>query len=170
MHQVTSEAPIAGSVTVREFAAPDYLKEGSIVYREPGNRLGFYQYHRWAVDPRRAVTDAMIREMQSRGVFQSVGRYDGHGTPECLISGEILHLEEVDDAAGVSIEVTLSAHLTDLRTGKLLWQDTATQTTKLDQRSVPGVVGEMSRNMETAVRSLVSSMENQVNRQLKAER
>ena len=168
--RATQTAPLARSVAVREFAAPDYLRQGPIVYREPGNRLGYYEYNRWAVDPRRSVTDILIRNLQSRGIFQSVGRYDGRGAPDCMLSGEILHLEEVDDGAGVSIEVTLSARLTDVHTGNLLWQDTASQTAKLDQRSIPGLVGEMSRDLENTIGSLVSSMEKQINRQPQAQR
>lgn len=168
--RATESAPPAGSVAVREFTAQDYLRQGPIVYREPGNRLGYYEYNRWAADPRRAVTDAVIRDIQSRSIFQSVGPYDGHGATDYIFSGEILHLEEVDDDAGVSIEVTLTARLTDVHTGKLLWQDTASQTAKLDQRSVPGLVAEMSRDLENTIQSLVSSMEKQINRQLQAQR
>jgi uncharacterized lipoprotein YmbA len=164
------QAPVFGPVAVRDFGAPGYLKEGPIVYREAGDRLGFYDYHRWAVDPRRAVSDALIQEMRSRGVFRSVDRYDGHENPEGMLTGEILHLEEVDDGTNVSIEVTLAARLTNFETGKVLWQDTATQTAKLDHRSIPGVVGEMSRDLETAISHLVSSMEKQINLQLNAKR
>jgi uncharacterized lipoprotein YmbA len=145
--RATESGPLGGSVAVREFAAPDYLKQGPIVYREPGNRLGFYEYNRWAVDPRRAVTDAIIRELQSRDIFRSVGPYDGRGAPDYILTGEILHLEEVDDGVGVSSEVTLSARLTDVHSGNLFWQDTASQTARLDQRSIPGLVGEMSRDL-----------------------
>jgi ABC-type uncharacterized transport system auxiliary subunit len=162
--------PAFGPVAVREFQAPSFLREGPIAYREPGDRLGLYEYHHWAVDPRRTVTEGFIRDMQSRGFFESVARYDGHGSPEYLLTGEILHLEEVDEGASVSIEVGLSARMINLQTGKLVWQDTTSQTAKLDQRSISGVVEEMSREMQTAVGGLVSSMENQLNHQLKAER
>lgn len=162
--------PLAGSVAVREFTAPGYLGQGPIVYREPGNQIGFYEYKRWAVDPRRAVTDAIIRDMQSRGIFQSVGAYDGRSTSDRLLSGEILHLEEVDDGTGVSIEITLSARLTDVHDGNLLWQDTASQTAKLDERSISGLVSEMSRDLESTIQSLVSSMEKKIEGRLQAKR
>lgn len=165
-----SSKPAFGPVAVREFQAPRFLSEGPIAYREAGDRLGFYGYHRWAVDPRRTVTDGLIRAMQSRGFFESVARYDGRGSPEYLLTGEILHLEEVDEGTNVSIEVGLSAQMINLHTGKLVWRDTTSQTAKLDHRSISGVVGEMSREIQTAVAGLVSSMENQLNHQLKAER
>ena|ERR1700693_737518 len=65
-------APVLGSVAVREFDAPVFLKGGPIVYRESPAQLGFYDYHRWAADPRLAVTSTVIQAMQSRAIFKSV--------------------------------------------------------------------------------------------------
>jgi hypothetical protein len=104
----------------------------------------------------------MVREMQARGVFQSVDVFDGRESPEYLVKGTLEHLEEVDEGASVSIEVSLSAQLINLRTGEVLWQDTSSKTTKLDRRSVPGVVAEMSRNLEDAVQHLVASMQDRL--------
>src|SRR5579864_1275312 len=151
--------PTYGSAAVRQFDAPRFLRGGPIAYRQSQDQLGFYEYHRWAEDPRHAVTAAMVREMQARGLFQSVDVFDGRGTPECLITGTLEHLEEVDEGANVSIEVRLSAQLLNLRTGEVLWQDTSSKTAKLDRRSVPGIVAEMSRDLEDAVQHLVSSMQ-----------
>ena len=151
-------APVLGSVAVREFEAPGYLRKGPIMYRESPEQLGFYEYHQWAVDPRSAITGAMIREIQSRKIFKSVDSFDGHGTPNCMLTGSIQHLEEVDRGRDVAIEVSLSARLVDLRTGEVLWQDTSSKTARLDNRSIPGLVAEMSRDLEIVVESLVSSM------------
>jgi len=154
--------PAHGSAAVRQFYAPRFLRGGAIAYWEGPDQLGFYEYHRWAEDPRHAVTAAMVREMQARGVFQSVDVFDGRESPEYLVKGTLEHLEEVDEGASVSIEVSLSAQLINLRTGEVLWQDTSSKTTKLDRRSVPGVVAEMSRNLEDAVQHLVASMQDRL--------
>jgi ABC-type uncharacterized transport system auxiliary subunit len=124
--------------------------------------LDFYQYHRWAVDPRRAVTGAVVQQMQLSGVFRSVDLFDGRGTPECLLTGTIDHLEEVDEGAKVSIEVSLSARLINLRSGEVLWQGALSKEATLDQRSVPGIVAEMSREVGSVVEGLVSSLQEQV--------
>jgi len=154
--------PILGSVAVREFTAPAFLRGGPIAYRESAEQLDFYDYHRWAEDPRRVVTAAMVREMQARGIFQSVDVFDGRRSSEYVVSGTLDHLEEVDQGANVSIEVRLSARLINLRTNEVLWQDSSSKTAKLDQRSVPGMVAEMSRHLGTAVERLVSSMQDHI--------
>ncbi|MBV9770954.1 MAG: membrane integrity-associated transporter subunit PqiC [Bryobacterales bacterium] len=153
------EKPVFASIAVREFRAPSFLKEGPIVYRPTPEQIDFYDYHRWAEDPRRVVTRAMVQEIRARGLAESVELFDGRGTPECLITGTVDHLEEVDKGANVSIEVGLSARMINVRTGELLWQDTTTKTATLDKRSVAGVVSEMSQELGSAVNSLVSSIE-----------
>jgi ABC-type uncharacterized transport system auxiliary subunit len=155
---VSAGAPALGSVAVRQFSAPGILREGPIVYREAPDRVGFYEYERWAQDPRRDVTSAMIRAIQSRGSFQEVDLYDGTGTRDCLLTGTIDHMEEVDDRAGVWVEVALSARLSSLHTGNLLWQGRSTKKVKVDDRSVTAVVAEMSHEMGSAIEDLVSSM------------
>ena len=155
-------SPVLGTVAVREFAAPRFLREGPIAYRESPEQMDFYEYHRWAEDPRRIVTLAVVREMQARGLFRSVDAFDGRGAPDCLMTGTIDHLEEIDEGPNVSIEVALSARLINLRTGEVLWQGAASKAAKLEQRSVPGVVTEMSREVSDIVAGLVSSMQNRV--------
>jgi ABC-type uncharacterized transport system auxiliary subunit len=154
--------PILGSVAVREFSAPGFLRVGPIAYRQSPEQLDFYSYHRWAEDPRRVVTAAIVREMQARGLFQSVDIFDGRGSPECLVTGTLDHFEEVDQGANVSIEVTLSARLINLRTGRVLWQDTLSKTAKVDRRSIPGMVAEMSQDLGNAVEQLGSSMQDRL--------
>ena len=153
---------ILGSVAVREFSAPAFLRGGPIAYRASLAQVDFYAYHRWAEDPRRVVTAAMVREMQARRLFQSVVVFDGRGSPQCLVTGTLDHLEEVDEGTNVSIEVSLSAQLINLQTGEVLWQDTASKTARLHQRSLPGIVAEMSRDLADAVQHLVSSMQDRV--------
>lgn len=147
-----------GSVAVRQFSAPGFLREGPIVYRESAERLGFYQYERWAMDPRRAVTSAMMRAMQSRGAFQSVDLYEGSGGHDLLLTGTIDHLEEVDDGKDVWVEVALSAQLNNVRTGEVLWQGSSTRKGKVDDRSIAGVVAEMSHEIGNTVEALAASM------------
>jgi len=154
--------PVLGSVAIREFSAPRFLRQGPIVYRPSPEQLDFYNYDHWAEDPRRVITEALAREIRARGLFESVDVYDGRQSPEYLISGTLDHLEEVDHGSNVSIEVSLSARLVALHTGEVLWRGTATKTATLDERSVPGIVSEMSRELAGAVGSLVSSMQDRV--------
>jgi hypothetical protein len=151
--------PLIRSVAVRQFDAPPFLRTGPIAYRESAERLGFYPYDRWAVDPRRSATVAMINDLQETGVFQSVGPFDGHSAPECIMTGTIEHLEEVDRGKSVSIDVRVSAGLIDFQTGEILWHGSASRDAVVEQKSVSGVVSQLSLGLASAVQELASSLQ-----------
>jgi ABC-type uncharacterized transport system auxiliary subunit len=151
--------PLIRSVAVRQFDAPPFLRTGPIAYRESAERLEFYPYDRWAVDPRRSATAAIISDLEATGVFQSVGVFDGHSAPECIVTGSIEHLEEIDRGKSVSIDVRVSAGLIDFQTGEILWHGSASRDAVVEQRSVSGVVSQLSLGLGSAVQELASSME-----------
>lgn len=158
----TQAKPVLGVVAVREFGAPAFLRGGSLVYRPSADQLGFYPYARWAVDVRHTVTSAVLRNMQSGGVFQSVHLFDGREPSDYLLTGTLDDLEEVDRGRDVFVEVRLSAQLVDLRTGDVVWRDTSSGTSKVEQHAVQSVVAGLSQEAESAVDHLVSSMQNRV--------
>jgi uncharacterized lipoprotein YmbA len=159
-----SSGPILGAVAVRQFGAPEYLRNDAIVYRQSPAQLGFYNYHRWAVAPPKAVTAAWIREIESRNLFKSVSPFDLQVSPDYLLTGAIERLEEVDRGSNVQIEVSLSAQLTDLRSGDVLWQSVSSKHATVDDRTVPGVVTEMSGAVHDAITDLASSLQDRARR------
>jgi len=71
-------------------------------------------------------------------------------------------LEEVDSERSVSVEVGISAKLQNVKTGNVVWSDTCFKTSKVNRRSLPAVVAEMSHDLSEAATQLVSSMRSQV--------
>jgi uncharacterized lipoprotein YmbA len=84
------------SLAVREFQAPAYLRQGSIVYRASPEEVGFYNYHRWAIDPREFLTNAIADRLRATGRFAEVKVYDGRSDVDFILSGRLEKLEEVD--------------------------------------------------------------------------
>jgi uncharacterized lipoprotein YmbA len=153
-------ARISASVVVRELRAPQYLRQGSIVYRPDAEQIAFYDYHRWAEDPRQSVTNTIVRELKQ--VFDSVDVYDGRSGADLLWTGSLDRLEEVDNEGSVAVEVEISGKLQSVKTGNVMWSDTSFKTSKVNQRSLPAVVAEMSRDLSEAATQLVSSMRSKV--------
>ena len=156
------DVPIAGgtrsSLAVREFRSPAYLHQGAIVYRTSPEQIGFYQYHRWAVEPREFVTNAIADRLRSTGRFAEVKIYDGRSDVDFVLSGRLERLEEVDYEGGVRVEVALSAQITDLRSGKTVWANAASERARVEKRNVPAVVAEMSQAMDGAIQKLLASL------------
>jgi ABC-type uncharacterized transport system auxiliary subunit len=144
------------SVAIREFRAPAYLKQGAIVYKPSPEQIGFYAYHRWAIDPCQFVTDSIIARLGAAGTFSHVKHYDGQPGADYLVSGRLEKLEEVDYEGGVRVEVAVSAQMTKLDTGTIVWSKAVSEVGVVNQHDVPAVVSEMSHTMELAIEKLLT--------------
>jgi uncharacterized lipoprotein YmbA len=147
---------------VRQFETPAYLRQGRIVYSQPSGEVGFYEYHRWAVDPGAAVTTAMVEALLSGRLFSTVAPYDGHDRSDFLMTGRLEKLDEIDYGGEVRVEAKLSAELINLHTGSIVWTGDASRTSRIEKRDVNSVVAEMSHALQESMDQLLTGMEQQV--------
>jgi ABC-type uncharacterized transport system auxiliary subunit len=146
------------SIAVREFQSPGYLRQGPIVYRTTPEEIGFYEYHRWAADPRMLVTSAVIDHLRASGNFSLVSMYNGRPDIDYILTGKLEKLEEVDYDAGVKVEVVVSAQITRVATGATVWSNAVSEVGTVSPRTVSGVVSQMNRTTELAINKLLSTV------------
>src|ERR1700722_19192719 len=149
---------VHAAVAVREFRAPDYLRQGAIVYKPSPEQIGFYAFHRWAINPCDFVTNAVMERLRASGDFARVKSYDGRPDAEYVLSGRLEKLEELDYAGGIKVDVALSAQMTNVATGLTVWTNAVSEVGDVNKRDVPAVVSEMNRTMERAINKLLSPM------------
>lgn len=147
---------VHASLAVREFREPSYLRQGAIVYKPSPEQIGFYNYHRWAVDPREFVTNAVEDRLSASGNFARVKLYDGRSDIDFVLSGNLEKLEEVDYDVGVKVEVAISAQMVRLSTGATVWSNSVCEVGQVDKRDVPAVVAEINRTMDRAIQRLLT--------------
>lgn len=160
--RVTPSLESLGPLVIREFRCPDYLCEGRIVYRPNQEEVGFYEYHRWAVNPRQAVTQSIADTLRAKSLFKSVVVQGGGSEAAYVLSGKIERLEEVDQGRDVRAVCTISAQLLDTRTRSVVWSHAATETVSVESRNVAGVVNSLSAAARMTVDRLVESMEREL--------
>ena len=144
------------SIAVREFQSAPYLRQRPIVYRTTPEQIGFYEYHRWAADPRGLVTNAVIDHLRASGQYATVLMYNGRADSELIFSGKLEKLEEVDYDTGVKVEVAISGQITRAKTGATVWSNAVSEVGTVSQRNVAGVVSEMNRTVEIAIDKLLA--------------
>ncbi len=144
------------ALAIREFRSPAYLRQGAIVYKTSPDQIGFYNYHRWAVDPREFLTTAVADRLSASGNFAHVKLYDGRSDVDYVLSGRLEKLEEIDYEGGVKVEVAISAQMTNLATGATVWNNAVSEVGTVNKRDVPAVVSEMNRTMERAIEKLLT--------------
>ena len=147
---------VHASLAVREFREPSYIREGAIVYKTSPEQIGFYNYHRWAVDPREFVTNAVEDRLSASGNFARVKLYDGHSDIDFVLGGSLEKLEEIDYDGGVKVEVAISAQMVRLSTGETVWTNSVSEFGTVTQRDVPAIVAEMNRTMDRAIQKLLT--------------
>ena len=147
-----------GPLAIREIRCPEYLCEGRIVYRPSPEQVGFYEYHRWATNPRQAITQYLEDGLRAQSLFQSVTVHERGSEAAYVLSGNLERLEEVDQGRDVRAVCTISAHLLDTRTRSVVWSHTATETVPVEKRDIGGVVSSLSAAARTAIDRLLRSM------------
>jgi len=147
---------VSACLGVREFRSPTYLRQGAIVYKTSPEQIGFYNYHRWAVDPREFLTNAVTERLRASGRFASVKLYDGRPDINYVLSGRLEKLEEVDYGGALKVEVAISAQMTNLATGATVWTNEVTEDGTVTKRDVPSVVAEMNSTMDRAIEKLLT--------------
>ena len=97
-HVLNLQAPVAppatsssalGQVAIRELRCAEYLCEGRIVYRPSPDEVGFYEYHRWAMDPRQAITQYLVESVRARSLFKSVEVHERGSETAYVLSGNL---------------------------------------------------------------------------------
>jgi ABC-type uncharacterized transport system auxiliary subunit len=147
-----------GPVAIRELQCPEYLCEGRIVYRSSREEVGFYEYHRWALNPRQAITQYLIDSVQAQSLFKGVAVHDCGSDAAYLLTGAIKRLEEVDQDHDVRVVCTISAQLLDTRMKSVVWSHTASETVQVEKRDIRGVVSSLASASRAAVDRLLKSM------------
>ena len=126
------------------------------MYKTSPEQIGFYDYHRWAVDPREFVTNAVADRLRASGNFTQVKPYDGRPDIDYVLSGRLEKLEEIDYEGGVKVEVAISAQMVSLATGGTVWNNSVSEVGAVDKRDVPAIVSEMNRAMSRAIEKLLT--------------
>jgi uncharacterized lipoprotein YmbA len=65
----TGNASGEKTAIVMPFRASEMLIQDKIVYRPNPEEVGFYEYHRWAEDPRTTVTASLMDHLRQKGTF-----------------------------------------------------------------------------------------------------
>ncbi len=140
------------------FRATGLARENRIVYRETPEQVGYYEYHRWAEDPRDSIAESLRREVLARGTFASVVDFDGRTRADYVLRGRIQRLEEVDYGGPVRATVELSLELVATDTGEVVWTGSATETGEVPQSDVRSVVERLGTAAQASIKRLAAEL------------
>jgi ABC-type uncharacterized transport system auxiliary subunit len=104
------------------------------------------------------VTNAIIERLRASGTFARVQTYNGSRDVDYVLSGRLEKLDEIDDQGGTKVEVAITAEMTSIATGAVVWSNAVSEVGDVGKRDVPAVVSEMNRAMQRAIEKLLNPL------------
>ena len=147
------------SVLVMPLRATDMLTQDRIVYRPSREEVGYYDYHRWADEPRSSVTAALLQKLREKGTFGTVAMFDGRTKADYILRGRISRLEEVDFEEGVKVYAAIELELIDGKDASVAWSGTGQASSPVATPEMRDVVGRMSETMKQSIEQVAKDLD-----------
>lgn len=154
----TSSVPYI--IGVSQFSADALYESDRIVYRDSPYEAQFYNYRRWIAAPKKIVTENVLKQYQSSGVFRRVVRIPSALKIDYILQGSIYAFEEWDQENEWFGLVTVNFMLQDAATDEILWEKQLSHRTSADRKDPVAVVQAISESLNTVVANSISEISN----------
>jgi ABC-type uncharacterized transport system auxiliary subunit len=135
---------------VGHIATPLALQDGRIRYLAGANEVGAYEYHRWTDPPGIMVKESLVHVLRASGKFKSVQDAASSVEGDYTLRGKLIEFSEVD-SSGIATRVSLDLELRDVKTGRLVWNQTFTHDDPVQAKTVADVVASLDRNLQVVL-------------------
>ena len=144
---------------IRQFDA-DFLYEGDrIVYRQSPYQVQFYHYRRWVAPPKKIVTEKVLKQFQSSGVFANVVRIPSATKIDYTLNGEIQAFEEWDEGGSWYGLVTIEFKLQN-SDFEIVWQKVFSEKTIIEKKEHVEIVKAISQSLNKVVKGSIEEIKN----------
>ena len=133
-------------------------REDRIVYGNGAERLGTYEYQRWAEPPTEMIQEVLLRELRSSGRYRAVHYRRSNMQGDFAIRGRLYDFKEVDGGQ-MSARVTLELEMRDLKSGATVWTHYYTHDEPASGKNVPALVTALDKNVQRGVKEVVESLD-----------
>jgi len=101
------------AITVDKFTTAQQYNTTAMVFQEEPYQRNQYFNHRWRVNPADLVSDCLLRDLRSAGIFRAVFNRRSSETSRYQLEGDVEEFREYDDKEGRWAIVSLNATLLD---------------------------------------------------------
>jgi ABC-type uncharacterized transport system auxiliary subunit len=134
-------------------------REDRIVYGSGSEKLGTYEFQRWAEPPAEMIQEVLLRELRASGRYRAVHYRRSNMQGDFAIRGSLYDFKEVDGGA-VAARMTLELEMRNLKTGATVWTHYYTHDEPASGKDVDAIVAALDKNVQLAVKDVVQSLDN----------
>ncbi len=107
-------ASLDSSLKVERFAVTQLYNSNTMAYRTGPFSLHTFPYERWRANPADLVTDCLIRDFRSAGIFRALFSYRDPEKVRFSLEGQVMEFTEIEEQGNRKAALTLSVTLLDL--------------------------------------------------------
>jgi ABC-type uncharacterized transport system auxiliary subunit len=133
-------------------------REDRIVYGNGPERLGTYEFERWAEPPAEMIQEVLLRQLRASGRYRAVHYRRSNIKGDFALRGRLYDFKELTGPQ-LSARVTLEIEMRDLNTGATVWTHYYTHDELVNGKDVSSLVGALDRNVQSAVAEIVAGLD-----------
>jgi ABC-type uncharacterized transport system auxiliary subunit len=149
--------PVPATILLGPFFASHLYREDRIVYSSTGERMGTYEYQRWAEPPTEMIQEVLLRELRASGRYKAVYVERSTANGDFLIRGRLYDFKEVSGNAMIA-KVTFELEMRDLKSGSTVWNHYYSHDEPVTGKDVSAVVAALDRNVQMGLREVLASL------------
>lgn len=140
---------------VEKFKAEAIYEDDRLIYRESPVEVKYDHYRRWAARPAQLVTDEIIRQIDSKRLFENVISVPATARVDYVLRGKILAFEEWDRGEQWFGKVAFKVELYEASSRRLVWSGDFDCETPAEKRLPVSVVQAISQSLHKCVEKLM---------------
>lgn len=159
-------APLNQAIKVERFSVAKAYNTPSMVFRPEPFKLDAYAGSRWMVNPGDMVSDWLLRDLRTSGLFKAVFSYRDYEDARFVIQGGVEEFLESDAPDVRSAVLSLSVTLIDLSRpqtpDKVIFQMKYSSVEPMAEPTPEGLARAMSKGMEKVSAKIIRDVYNAV--------
>ncbi len=148
--------PVA--LLVGRLTAPHLYRDDRIVYRTGAERLGTYEYHRWAEPPTEMLEAILLRMLRQSGRYQTVQLQRSNARGDFIVHGRLQSFEEISGEP-IRARVALEIELFEVKSGTTVWSQFYSHDEPVNGKDVSAVVEALDRNVQQGMAQITAGID-----------
>ncbi len=158
------------AVKVDLFSVAQAINTTDMIYRPRPFQNEAYRYHRWRVNPGHLVTDFLLRDLRSSGLFQAIFNYDSAAKSRFVVEGGVEEFLEVDEGESwqgvLAVNVTLLDTTQEEITRRIVFQKNYRVIEPFVDKTPRGLADALSRAMQRLSAEVIADLYSQARKRL----
>ena len=150
--------PLPVTLLVGTLNASHLYREDRIVYSSAGERMGTYEYERWAEPPTEMIQEVLLRQLRASGRYRAVYAQRSTMNGDFLIRGRLYDFKEVSEGRMLG-RVTFELEMRDLKSGSTVWTHYYSHDEPVAGKDVPAIVAALDHNVQSGVTEVLASLD-----------